>query len=468
MLAILLPVVLIAVVVGGGAFYFRDKPGGIRSLFTPSRLDVDRELTSVLGARFDPNYQPADGVGLFEERWWTGKHLVRTMPNQVVAYDLTTGKVAWQVDVPPNHYCMASGQQSANGYVALLGGNREDGCRKLTVVDIGNGKVVWTKDLPPANPERGSKELLATEFPRFDHRPVVHGERVYVPTDQGGHILNVKDGSVVQRPNPKSTCFTTHYDAIGDVGLAYRNCARYGDKGRHLSGFDQAGKVIWRWNLPEERGRTYRLVGVLSADPLLVRVFGEHGRKEVWRVEPGGPDGGGKHTVVADLSYERAESQATDPCEPAGGDGLYDCSQQVVAAGVLYLPHRKRHQSNDARNGMAAYDIKTGKRLWWAEWDAWHDITAPLGIDDAGHPLAYLLPTEDDPAALVRVDPKTGAMTPVAKLSPENQASSSLGRRGLTEAPEAGNVEWHKGYLAFFQTQARERDAGYGATVVYK
>ncbi|GAB3413990.1 hypothetical protein GCM10027569_33910 [Flindersiella endophytica] len=464
----MLPFVLIAAVVGGGAFYFRDRPGGLMSLFSPSRLDVDQELATVLEARFDENYQPAEGLGLFKERWWTTKHLVRTMPNEVVAYDLASGKVAWKVDVPRNHYCRASGQQSAKGYVAVLSGTREDGCRKLTIVDINNGKVVWTKDLPPADPGRG-KNALVTDFPRADHRPVVHGERVYVPTDKGGHILNVADGSVVQSPNPKNKCFTTHYDAIGEVGLAYRNCSHTGDEGRHLTGFDPAGKVIWRWNLPEERGKTYKLVGVLSNDPLLVRVFGEYGRKEIWRVKPGKPDGtGGEHVVVADVSENKKALAPQDPCEIAGSDGLYDCSRAAVADGTLYLPQRKGSQSNDIRHGMAAYDIETGKQLWYSEWDMSHNITAPLGLDDAGHPIAYLFPTEEDPAALVRVDSKTGAMTPVAKLPPPNESLSKLGQRGLAEAPEAGNVEWHNGYLAFFRTQAGEREAGYGATVVYK
>jgi outer membrane protein assembly factor BamB len=455
-LAVLLPVVLILAGVGG-VVYFR----GIGPLgpFTGSSIKAERELTQAMLASFDRDHKIADGLGNFATRWWTDKHLVRTMPNKVVAYDLATGKVAWEVGVPQNHYCPASAQPSANGYVALLRGTREEGCRKVTVVDIDNGKEVWSKDIPPLR--EGSSNVLVTDFPRYDHRPAILGERLYIPTAEGGHIWNLADGKVLQNPNLESECYTTHYDAIGETGFAYRNCSRSGDKGRNLTGFDASGKPTWKWDLPKQNGgKQYLLVGVLSADPLLVRVSGEGRKDEIWQVEPGGLEGPGTHKLVVDISKTSLHDQvASDPCGPVSSDGLHSCPEQLVSKGVLYLQYSLGEQSNGKHRGLAAYDIKTGKELWKVAWDTEHNVTAPIGVDDNGRPLVYLPPVEKDPGALVAVDPEDGRMTAVATVAV---------KPFMTSGATASTTDWHDGYLAFFTTQAGEKDAGSRATLVYK
>ncbi len=448
----LVAVVLVLVVAligaaGGGVYYFRNELG----LFGDSRLDVDRELQYVLQERFASNYVPKERGDRLTARWWTDKYLVRSMPNQLIGYDLATGKTAYKVDVPDNHFCRTSTQQSSKGYVAVLQGTRRDGCRRVTVVDLVNGKVVWSKALAPAGEPRSKPNL--TDFPQYDHRPAILGDRLYIPTDKGGHILNLANGVVIQHPPPKVECFSTHYDAIGTIGLAYRNCSRSGDKGRHLLGFDAAGKTLWQFNLPVQGSRPTLLVGVLSVNPLLVRVLAGINRKEVWRLDPRT----GRHQVVVDLRT-RASS---DPCEPSGGDGLYDCSKQVVADGTLYLQDG---------NGIAAHDIgagtAAGTERWRSVWDLTHKVTAPIGLDEQGHPIVYLLPAKDDPGALVRVDRRTGAMTATAILPPPDKSLTRPGTGGLTQFPEPGGIDWHNGHLAFFRTQSGSRDAGYAATIV--
>jgi len=431
--------------VGGGLYYFRVPLG----LFAGSRLDVDRELRFVLQERFASNYIPKEGGDRLTARWWTDKYLVRSMPNELIGYDLATGKTAYKVKLPDNHICGASRQQSSKGYVAVLQGTRKDGCRRVTVVDIVHGKVVWSKELAPAGQVRSEPTIL--DFPRAEHRPAILGDRLYIPTDKGGHVLNLANGATIQHPSPKVECFSTHYDVIGTTGLAYRNCSRSGDKGRHLSGFDTAGKTLWQFNLPVQGKRPTLLVGVLSIDPLLVRVLDGLGKKEVWRLDPRT----GEHQVVVDLKTR----SASDPCEPSGGDGLYDCSRQVVSNGTLYLQQR---------NGIEAYDVLTGNALWRSAWDTQHKVTEPIGLDADGHPIVYLPPTKDDPGALVRVDRKTGALTATALLPSATKSMTRPGGSELSQQPAAGAVDWHNGHLAFFRTQPSSRDAGYAATIVLK
>lgn len=437
--------VLLVAGAGGAAFVFRDRLFG-----DAPTIKAERELEYVVRDVLPSTYRPTEGgIEQLSARWWTDKYLVRQMPKQIVGYDLASGTKAYAVDIPDIHYCNASRQQSAKGFVAILQGTRLNGCRQLTIFDVRNGRKVWTKDLTPL---LAGKNKLVSDFPRHDHRPVVLGERVYVPTDHGELVLNLVNGSLVTKPLPRAErrtgqCFTTHFAAVGQIGLAYRNCSRSGDKQRHLQAFNAAGKTLWKWNLPEERGNKALLVGVLSVDPLLVRVFSDGGRKEVWRVD----QRTGKHQVLLRLDSAGPE----DPCELSGGDGLYECTRQVLAGKTLYVRER---------SGIAAYDIQSTRELWRGQWSSKHRLTPPLGLDADGRPLAYLLPTSDTPGALVRADPATGALSAVATM-PETKTAPA---RDLTQNPETGGVDWQNGRLAFLRTQPSIRDAGYQATLVLR
>ncbi|WP_350275165.1 hypothetical protein [Kribbella sp. HUAS MG21] len=434
--------VLLVAGAGGAAFVFRDQLFG-----GGPGIEADRELTYVVRDSFPSTYRPTEGgLEQLSARWWTDKYLVRQMPKQLVAYDLANGNKAYAVDVPDTHYCNASRQQSAKGYVALLQGTRISGCRQLTIVDLRTGRRVWTKDLTSL---LSGRNKLVSDFPRYDHRPVVLGERVHVPTDHGELVLNLATGAVLSKPLPRAErrtgqCFTTHVATVGQTGLAYRNCSPAGDEQRHLQAFTAAGKTLWTWNLPDERGNKALLVGVLSVDPLLVRVFSDAG-KEVWRVD----QRTGKHQVVLRLN----STGPADPCEPSGGDGLYECTQHVLSGKTLYVSER---------SGIAAYDVLSTRELWRGQWSTKHRLTPPLGLDAEGRPLAYLLPTLETPGALVRADPATGALSAVATLP----AAKSAPRRDLTQNPD--EAEWHDGRLAFLRTRPSIRDAGYHATVVVR
>jgi hypothetical protein len=454
LLALLLAVLLIGGA-GGGMYYFQLGPFG-------SKISADRKLQYLVQDRFPSTYRPKEGSDLLAGPWWTDKYLVRAMPGQIVGYDLTNGKAAYTLAMPDNHYCRASAVQSGKGYIAVLQGTRKDGCRRISIVDIVNGKVVWSKQLEPIGAPRPDR-ADAQYFPRSDHRPAVLGDRLYIPTDRGGHVLKLSDGSRIEAPNPKSKCFSTHYDVIGTTGFAYRNCSRHGgDEGRHLRGFDAAGKVLWNWNLPAQGSRTWLITGVLSADPLLVRVFGQN-QSQIWQVDTKT----GTHRVVVDLSTNPRTPKAWDPCVIAGGDGLHDCSRQAVSNGVLFLRYRLGTRS-DVQHGIAAYDVGSGKELWARGWGEEHDVTAPIGVDSDGAPIAYLLPREKDPGAVVRIDPKTTATRPRSTDSASGGPASGPGTGALTGDPDQSIVAWHNNQLAFLKTQINVRDAGDTATLVLK
>jgi outer membrane protein assembly factor BamB len=384
------------------------------------------------------------------------------MPNQIVAYDLASGSTAYTVDTPNNGLCKASGQ-SSKGLIVVLRGTRAEGCRQVTVVDITHGKVVWSKNLQPAGAPRPDR-AGAQHFPRLSHRPAILGDRIYVPTDKGMHILKASDGSIIGTPpDPKlGKCYTTHVDVIDATGFAYRNCSRHGGReGLHLTAFNAAGNTIYRWNLPVAGNRPWMLAAVLSANPLIVRAYNQQ-QSQIWRVDPKT----GKHNVVVDLSNRFLRGPApADPCAIAGSDGLYECRGQITANDVLYLQHRLGTQSSDVRQGIAAYDVRSGKQLWLREWGEDHDVTPPIGVDGDGAPVVYLLPKEKDPGALVRVDPRnSGMMTAIATVPRAENPDS----RSLIASPEPGGVAWHNNQLAFLRIQINVKDAGDDATTILK
>ncbi|MFI6674894.1 PQQ-binding-like beta-propeller repeat protein [Kribbella sp. NPDC050470] len=452
LIALALPVLLIAAV-AGGMYYFQLGPFG-------SKVSADRKLAAVVKERFPASYLPKEGSDLLAGPWWTDRHLVRAVPGHIVGYSLESGKTAFTLPMPDNHFCRSSRQAAGKGYIAVLQGTRKDGCRRVTLVDIANGKVVWSKNLQPIGAPEGTRAPDAQYFPRYDHRPAVLGDRVYVPTARGSHIFKLSDGSAIGRPPKKGECFSTHFETIGETGLAYRNCSRHGGHEKlHLRAFDPAGAVLWTWNLPVQGKRQWMLGGVLSADPLIVRAYTSN-QNQLWRVDPKT----GKHTVVVELTSFSRKPAPWDPCDIAGSTGLHDCSRQAVSNGVLYLRYRLG-TSSDFRQGISAYDVKSGKQLWVSEWGEDHDITAPVGIDGDGSPLVYLLPKEKDLGALVRVDPTTGALTATATMpKPGKSTTPSV----LAEHPDQGVVAWRNNHLAFLKVQINARDAGTEATVVYK
>jgi outer membrane protein assembly factor BamB len=361
--------------------------------------------------------------------------------------------------VPGNGNCRASLEQSANGYVVLLGGDEWGVCTRLTAVDLTAGTAAWTRDIAPIDGGAGKRDLL----PAGKHRPVVVGDNVYVATEQGGQMFSVLDGSQ-PTPHTPSSCFTTAFLAIADTLLAKRDCASSTTEDRpglHLAAFDSAQNPLWRWVLPEDETEL-ELNGVLSVDPLVVVVDSDDAT-EVWRVEPGSAAGDdpGQHTVLASTTgvgeFMRPCGYQTTPLEP--------CPRALVGDGVLYL--QSILDENGQQKGMLALDLTTGEELWHARPDGELSI-APLGLDENGRLVALQFQSPEQRGVVVSVAPADGSLTPLVGLPPRDQLSSD-GTRNLVENSDLDEeLSWHDGHLAFLNLAPEVTSAaGSPATVVY-
>ncbi len=461
---VVIAVVAVLVMAAGGAgawsFWLKDDSAGDVG-FAPG---TDKQLSMALEERFPEDWEPdastarASLGSWLDGRWWTEKHFVREMWNEIVAYDLADGSVAWRVPVDGNGACKASRDVSPEGYVAVLRGEpatTESGprpCDRLTIVDVNKGEEVWTSDIEPG---------VASVLPDVGDRPVIWGETVLIP-GQGQTNFDLKSGT---QKDPKDRgCWNAAFAVFGDT-LITRQCGA-------LVGFGRDSEHLWTWEHP---GDDETSLTVLSADPLVV-VVKSRDDEQVVRVEPGDPDDRddpGEHTVIAEMDARSLDPMP--PCGYGGGDSteLHTCHKAVVGAGVLYLKYAM--DPNYRQVGIVAFDLTSGKELWRARADGELSL-APVGTDGDGRLIAFqpqdppLGDYEGSRGAVVALDPETGEVTPLAGLP---IADSGDQKWLLANNSLEGDIEWRDGRLVIVSPgptvvgDSAPGGAGSYATVIY-
>jgi outer membrane protein assembly factor BamB len=103
--------------------------------------------------------------------------------HQASAYDVATGELDWETDLP-EEVCASSGRANDSGVVAVLLG--ADGtCARAAALDAATGELLWTVPLPAA-PEP------------FGHQVAVGSSSVVVTGECTGFaVLALRDGSAV-------------------------------------------------------------------------------------------------------------------------------------------------------------------------------------------------------------------------------------------------------------------------------
>lgn len=430
---------------------------------------ADVQLSLTFEDKFPEDWEPEGDeveytVGSFVDgHWWTEKQLVREMPDEVVAYDLTAGKAAWRVPVPGNGACLSSREVSQEGYVAVLrgdglGSKAGKGCHQLTVIDTTSGQEVWTKELEQVN----------GTLPTAEDRPVIAGGFVHVSAKMGSQSLSLADGSQMDGGPRESACNATDYVGIDDVMLAWRDVCAVAEgnpSDRVLVSYDQDLKMLWAWQFPED-DRDVQLEAVLSADPLVVLVS-SGSTSQVWRVEPGNGEVSdpGRHSVVVEV-VAQVGGDLMAPCISASqSKKLSECPEVVIGDGVVYL--RSKLDENGRRKGIVAIDLESGKERWRTQADGELSL-APMQVDD-GRLIAYQAQADDSRGAVVALDPENGNPTPLAALPPKDPNTAGV----LENTDFVDGLEWHDGRLAFLSLAVvvtREQGgggAGSMATFVY-
>jgi hypothetical protein len=469
-IAVTVIVAIVLVAAAGGVWLWTSGGGGgsDQQPDTPAAKDYDAAAESIGVA--EVAWQTAQGeapeaVGV-EDHWVTDEHLVRRLPGRVVAYELKTGEVAWEVPVGKveDGRCTSSREHS-NLRVALListGSGASRGCEKLVVLDIGAGKEIAAADLPPID----GYQVGAV--------PVVFGENVIIPSDGGTRVLDINNASVRSMPNPESACRSRSAALFGDLLLAEAVCDEEDHSTtRRLRAFDANLKLAWEWTTPKgEDGQPLNVAGVVSLDPLVVELNGAE-KTQLMRVDPAS----GNTVTIKGYDGNALREGFMSAC-----DGFtLTCELARVADNKLILmtiwtqvnpdtPEASPGaQSTEFRNELVAFDLDTGEEAWRTGMVPGRLLGLVPAAPEAGV-VAYQPANLNGTKGIVfSVDPADGKLEPLMPIGPKAHENEAMDNHVMAFNFDGDNhsAVWRDGLFLIFSNTHRTSTQGKPDTVAF-
>lgn len=314
--------------------------------------------------------------------WLTGKLLIRaSTEGGVTAYDLADGRPVWTAALPESagdgvtRPCAMSPTLTAAGLGTVAFGKDGNSCTALAGIDTTTGTVLWTVPLT------GAKHQVAMAAETY-----VQGDVATIVSENFLGGLDARTGHRIWGFAPRGY-YCNAYTWGGDgVVLVDDYCAD--DKNAFtFAAYDGAtGKKLWS----RTQDAHTDVAHVFSGSPLIVS---EH---------TAGED---SVRVVAASGSSRKLAVGNTEVAP-GNDSDADHSARIVD-GVLVTP-----ATTAAGAEIDAFDVATGAKLW----------TYPaIALATAVRPdePVYAIAGPATEQQLVRLDPRTGAVTAVAALPAE-------------------------------------------------
>lgn len=465
---VIVAIVLVAAA-GGVWFWTSGGGGGSESPDPPTAKDYDAAVESVGAA--EVTWQVEQGVAPeavgVDDHWVTEEHLVRRLPGRVVAYELKTGKVAWefQVGKVSDGRC-ASSLEHSNLRVALLvatGSGTSSACEKLVVLDIGTGKEVAAADLPPI----GGTKVGAV--------PVVFGENVIIPSDAGTRVLDINSGAVRQMPNPESACRSRDAALFGDILLADAVCSEEDHSTTNrLRAFDANLKLLWEWTTPKRAdGQPLDVVGVLSLDPFVVELSDSE-KTQLLRVNRES----GESVQMKEYDGLALREGFMSACDARA---LRSCGLAKVTDNKVILmtiwdqvnPDDQEAsagaQATEFRNELVAFDLDTGEEAWRTGLVPGRLLSLVPADPDQGV-VAYQPANLNGTKGIVfSVDPGTGKLTPLMPIGPKAHENVALKDHVMAFNFSGDNQQavWRDGLFIIFSNTHRTATQGEPDTVAF-
>lgn len=467
--AVVLVVAAVLVAAAGGVWFLtRGEKSGEPD--TPAAQDYNAAVEAVGAAevawRVDQGESPK--AIAVDDHWVTGKHLVRRLPGRAVAYDLQTGKTAWEFALDgPEDRCRSSQEQSKNR-VALLRNTDASGtnkCGKLTVLDIGTGKEVLTTELPAIN----------GKVPGNSSVPVVFGERVVIPSV---YVHDITSGAALPSPLTGNGCGVRKAGLFGDLLLADSVCdgGARGEKDDRtkLRAFDADLKTVWEWEPPKGKdGKPLQVHGVVSVDPLVVELGAGGDTRQLMRADPAS----GKTVPISEYDGGKIRGHYMDACE---GYALGNCELARVTGNKVILMTTPEQINPDTpaaspgmkntefRNELVAFDLDTGKQAWRTGKQAGRALS--LVPSDSTKMIAYQPANPNGSKGIVfSVDPATGKLAPLMPIGPKAHGDADLKTqiRAFRFGGDNHQAVWQDGLFLIFSTTHRTASRGDVETVAF-
>ncbi|MFJ2580418.1 PQQ-binding-like beta-propeller repeat protein [Kitasatospora aureofaciens] len=324
--------------------------------------------------------------------WTSGDLVVRARPDQVVAYRVATGEVAWRWTPPAEDSVCAMSRETGHG-IGLLGhGGHDRPCAGVVALDLPSGAARWTAqlDAPVRIGDAAAPGPLA-----------IAGDRAVLQDNGGWRALNLADGSAVWRSVPDAGCSPLSVAGGPDSVVTVAQCTSAAPVLRTLA--PQDGREQLRDVLPLANG--LKDVAVLSTDPLTVRADeqGDRGTHAVLSFDRSGhvrstiPVSGDEYDLDVLLG-------GAIPWHSFTARPLYGA---VVVGDLLVVPAEKpgdvtigagKNRTRSATGRLVAYSLADGSKRWTSGLD---DHVTGLVVDGA-----YVWTMSGN--TLTRIDAATG------------------------------------------------------------
>ncbi|MDT0268326.1 PQQ-binding-like beta-propeller repeat protein [Streptomyces sp. DSM 44915] len=321
--------------------------------------------------------------------WFVEDAVVRVLGNQLISYDLATGRENWTLPFElSGGDCNASPNVDDNRIAILQGRD----CEVVSVVDIAAGE------------ELTSIPLNNSITPDQYDFPAILGDTVAVSWGIGGGGYQISTGEQVWVSSTETqNCAENAYMVVEDQFISLMECGWLGEEGGSVRATDEAGNPLWEFAYTEFDGQPMEVRSVLSVEPLtLVISVGESFSDNTEQIVVVNED---RTEIEHVLEYDTSRHLA--PCEL---NVLSSCSLGVVHDDYLYLATNE----SLGDNALVAFNLTTGQAEYEA--DAINGgAIRPFAVQD-GKILAYQPADYELEGMVVALDPATEELTAVMAL----------------------------------------------------
>ncbi|MFD3451984.1 PQQ-binding-like beta-propeller repeat protein [Streptomyces sp. NPDC058691] len=331
--------------------------------------------------------------------WVTRKLLIRASTHGGVrAYHLSDGSQAWKAALPEPAAtvpCAMSPTISTDGIGTIAFGTDGNSCTSLAGIDAATGRILWSSPLV----DRGHRTPTAAQtYLQGEVATIVSGNFL------GG--LDVRTGRPVWGYRARGHYCNVRASGSAGVVVVDDYCADRTDKFTLRAYDGKTGKLLWA--LPQ---RTHTdVLHAFSGSPLIASLHTPD--EDSTRVFTA--SGGSRKLAVGNSQTLPGNDTDADHSARLAGD--------VLVTPALAADHLE----------VDAFDVTTGARLWTLP-------SAALATAVAGDDSVYAVSSSGSPQ-LVRLEPRTGHVTPVATLPSGVVGSDALHTGTVYVLPDDGGV----------------------------
>ncbi|MFI9271634.1 PQQ-binding-like beta-propeller repeat protein [Kitasatospora sp. NPDC052896] len=326
--------------------------------------------------------------------WTTDKLLVRGDATGLTAYDLSDGKVAWTLAVPPNAkaFCSMSATVNKNMIGGVSFNLGDDDCAAVGAVDATSGKLLFKVGQSIPNNTSFNTQVTVTDTTLAAASGAI----------QEGFSLT--DGSTVWQWKDRGQFCNDSADTAGGVLVVSDYCAD-ATPSQVLSVLDaNTGKVETNFNLNTQGER---IGAIISVKPLVLQI-----------------SNGGDNDFVVGLDGAN-NAMAQIPLKVTGQDTLQltdanaGLSHDIVLGNTLYV-----EVGESSKTAVRAIDLVSGRTLWTVDGGTDEGLRLAASATSDGKPLAIAMQGYGKASQLVSLSPVDGSVTTIAPFA--NTQDSSL------------------------------------------